>query len=339
MSSGRRVALAAGAVATVLLFGTLGYRLLGFGWLEAAYQTVTTVTTVGFREVRDFGPREMAFTIVLILVGVGPVLYTITAMFGLLLEGDLLELVGRRRMDRKITALSGHVVLCGWGRVGQAVGEQLSGAATTVVVVVERDAARLAASPFRAVEGDATDDDVLRRAGIERASVLVAALASDADNLFVTLSGRALNPGLFIVARAREDASADKLLRAGADRVVNPQRIGGARMAAFVVQPNVAEFLDVVMHERSLEFRLGEVQVGAGSALVGATLEDLPGGARVLARRRGPQGPFETGLDLSATVAVGDVLIGVGTVDALDALARAALGGGPAPRGADRLRP
>ncbi len=329
------MALAAAAVVTVLLGGTVGYRLLGFGWLEAAYQTVTTVTTVGFREVRDFGPAEMAFTIALILVGVGTVLYTITAMVGLVIEGDLLELVGRRRMDRKISTLSGHVVLCGWGRVGQAVGDELAGAGRSVVMI-DIDAERLSSCPFPALSGDATSDDVLRRAGIERAAVLVAALASDADNLFVTLSGRALNPGLFIVARARQDASVDKLARAGADRVVNPQRIGGARMAAFVVHPNVAEFLDVVMHEHSLEFRLGEVYVPPGSALVGAAIEDLVGGARVLARRCGPQALFQTSLDPSTAVEAGDVLIAVGTDDALAALALAVSAGGAGLAGARR---
>jgi voltage-gated potassium channel len=219
----------------------------------------------------------MAFTIVLILVGVGTVLYTITALIGLVLEGDLLELVGRRRMDRKIAGMSGHVVLCGYGRVGRALGHELA-ATGTPVVVVERDRAALGACPFPVVEADATSDESLRQAGVARARTLAAGLPSDADNLFVTLSGRALNPGLFIVARAREESTVDKLLRAGADRVVNPQRIGGARMAAFVVQPNVAEFLDVVMHDRSLEFRLGEAQVGHRSRLVGATLGSCPPG-------------------------------------------------------------
>jgi voltage-gated potassium channel len=162
---------------------------------------------------------------------------------------------------------------------------------------------------------------VLRAAGVERAHVLVASLETDADNLFVTLSGRALNPSLFIVARARDEASIDKLTRAGADRVVNPQEIGGSRMAAFILQPNVAEFVDVVMHEHNLEFRLGEVTVVPGSDLVGLALGNLPGGAQVLAVRNGPEGRFTPGPGSSTVVAAGDVLVVVGTDEELTALA------------------
>lgn len=321
MTSARRAWWAVAAVAGVVACGTLGYRLLGLSWLDAGYQTVTTVTTVGFREVGEFGVAEKAFTIVLILVGVGTVLYTITAIMGLVLEGDLLELLGRRRMDRKIAGLSGHVVLCGFGRVGRALAEELA-VIGAPVVVIDRDGATLVDCPYPAIQADASSDEALRQAGVERAATLAAALQSDADNLFVTLSGRALNAELFIVARARDESSVDKLLRAGADRVVNPQRIGGARMAAFVVQPNVAEFLDVVMHDRSLELRLGEAHVGHGSRLVGTTLEELP--ARVLARRRGCRGPFETDLGLGEAVEVDDVLIAVGTDEALAELRRGA---------------
>jgi voltage-gated potassium channel len=265
----------------------------------------------------------MVFTIVLILAGVGTVLYAISAVMSVIIEGDLLRLVGRRRMDRKIAAMTDHIVLCGWGRVGQAIGHDLARAGTPVVVV-DSDENRIASTPFAGVVGDATNDEVLRQAGVERASVLVAAVTSDADNLFVTLSGRALNARLFIVARARQDASSEKLLRAGADRVVNPQQIGGARMAAFIMQPNVAEFLDVVMHDQSLEFRLAEIHVAADSIIVGTTLENVTGGARVLARRSRAGGRFDTGLNRNSTVEAGDVLIAVGTDEDLGLLAKAA---------------
>ena len=167
---------------------------------------------------------------------------------------------------------------------------------------------------------------MLRSAGVDRAAVLVAALASDADNLFVTLSGRALQPSLFIVARARDGSSVDKLARAGADRVVNPQEIGGVRMAAYILQPNVAEFVDVVMHEGSLEFRLGEVTVPSDSQLVGCTLRDLPGDARVLAvRRPGAAAQLATNPNPSTRVDAGDILIVVGTDDELRSLTEATM--------------
>jgi len=213
-------------VTTVIAAGTLGYWLLGLGFLDALYQTVTTITTVGFRE-----------------LGVGG-----------------LE-------------------------------------APTVV-------------------GDATLDATLRDAGIERAGALVATLAGDAANLFVTLSARAIKPSLFIVARAREEGSVAKLAQAGADRVVNPQELGAARMASFVVQPNVAEFVDVVMHERSLEFRMHEVELPSGSALDGRTLREVDLRRRanvlVLALRR-PDGSFLTNPDPDTRLEAHQVLIAVGT--------------------------
>ncbi|MER3453202.1 MAG: potassium channel protein, partial [Acidimicrobiia bacterium] len=191
------------------------------------------------------------------------------------------------------------------------------------VVVVDIEPARLAGLAHLHVVGDATEDETLRRAGIERARALVAALATDADNLFVTVSGRALRPDLVIIARARDDASEPKLRRAGATRVVNPQRIGGARMAAFARQPHVVDFLDVVMHDGSLEFRLEEVAVPPGSAIAGRSLRDAQirdrTGALVLAIRR-PDGSFTTNPPTETTVRPGDILIAIGTIGQLDAL-------------------
>src|SRR5581483_429602 len=241
----------------------VGYVSLGFSVLDAAYQTVTTIATVGFREVRPLDDAGKVFTIGLILVGVGTALYTFSVVLESLIEGDLIELFGRRRMERRIDAMHDHVIVCGWGRVGRAIAEELN-AAGVDLVAVDRDPARLDELDAPSVLGDATEDHILERAGLARARALIAALDSDAGNLFVTVSARALRSDLFIVARARGEASEEKLRRAGAHRVVNPQSIGGARIAAFVLQPHVTEFLDVVMHDRELEFRLEEVPVPEG---------------------------------------------------------------------------
>jgi voltage-gated potassium channel len=194
------------------------------------------------------------------------------------------------------------------------------------VVVVDRDPERVAVVSGPVVEGDATDDQVLRRAGIERARALVAALSADTDNLYVTLSGRSMRPDLFIVARARVEAAEPKLTQAGADRVVNPQYIGGARIAAMVNQPHVAEFLDVVMHDGSLEFRLAEIQIPAGSKLAGRSLRDTHirdrTGALVLAMRDST-GAFHTNPGPDTIVASGLVLIAIGTESQLAALSEA----------------
>ncbi|MEO6317794.1 MAG: potassium channel protein [Acidimicrobiales bacterium] len=326
MSQGRRLGVALAALAVVVLAGTIGYLVLGFEPLNAVYQTVTTISTVGFREVEPLSPAGQVFTMVLILVGVGATLYALAAVVETILEGRLNELFGRRRMDKSIAAKHDHVIICGWGRVGRAIAAEVH-AAKRDLVVVELDPLRVADESYDTVVGDATDDDVLEAAGIDRAVALVAAVDSDAANSFIVLSARALREDLFIVARARGQDSEGKLRRAGADRIVNPQSIGGARMAAFVLQPHVAEFLDVVMHDRALEFRLEEVEVPAGSPLAGVTLGESflrdRTGALVLALRD-PDGQFRTNPRSDTRIEPGEVIIAIGTPAELESLAELA---------------
>lgn len=309
-------------VATVFVVGTLGYWAFGLSLLDATYQTVTTITTVGFRELAVFGTAEKLFTMALIVVGVGTVLYTFTLAVQVVVEGQLREFVGRRRMDRELSKISGHTVVCGWGRVGRAVAADLARSGHPVVVV-DMDAVRVADVEHPVVVGDATLDSTLRAAGIERASSLIAALEGDAENLFVTLSGRSLNPKLFIVARARQDESVSKFVNAGADRVVNPQELGAARMASFVARPHVAEFVDVVMHERSLEFRMQEFDVPPQSIIAGRTLKEAnlreSSGALVLALRS-PDGEFTTNPTGDTRIEPHHIIIAVGTDDDLGRL-------------------
>ncbi len=328
----RRITRAVLALAVVTLLGTVGYLLLGFTLLEAVYQTVTTVATVGFREVRPLGPAGMVFTLVLIVVGVGTVLYNLGVLLEAVTEGHLRQSLERRRMDKDIAALRGHVVVCGHGRVGRSTREYLVSNGYDVVVV-DRDPQRLLGLepgvPF--IVGDVTRDEVLREAGVEHARALVAALETDADTVYLTLSARALCPDLVIIARARTTDSKHKLVLAGATRAVNPQRIGGRRMAAFALQPDVAEFLDVVMHDDNLDFVIQQVPVAAGSELAGRTVGDLAvrerTGALLLALRRDADEPLEPNPSTATPVGPGAVLIALGTqaeLDALTALGRAA---------------
>ena len=330
MSHWRRLAGALGALALVVVAGTIGYLFLGFSRLNALFQTVTTVSTVGFREVEPLSSNGQIFTMVLIVLGVGAAFYAFGVIIETFIEGRLNELLGRRRMDRTIAAQSGHVVICGAGRVGRSISDEVAASGRSAVVV-EIDPDKAAASPVPTVVGDATDDDVLRAAGIERASALVAAVETDADNSFIVLSARALNPDLFVVARARSVDSEQKMRRAGADRVVNPQSIGGSRMAAFVLHPHVAEFVDVVMHEQSIEYRLEEVPIGARSPIAGRTLRDAhlrdQTGALVLALRE-PDGTFRTNPPPDTEMQVGQVIIAIGTQSELEALS-AFVGGSP----------
>ena len=322
----RRLWLGLGLLGLIVVVGTAGYMVLGFSFLDALYQLITTITTVGFREVEPLSSAGKVYTLVVILVGVGTALYTFSVLIEALIEGEIGSAFGRRRMERTINEMSGHVIICGWGRVGRALAQYITGAGQDVVVI-DKDSERLERCPYPIVHGDATDDDTLRAAGIGRARVLAAGLTTDADNLYVTISGRALNPDLFIIARARIESSEDKLARAGANRVVNPQSIGGARMAAFALQPHVAEFLDVVMHDGSLEFRLEELVVPFGSSIEGKSLRDAHlrdrTGALVLAMRDDTSGKFVTNPDPETVICAGQILIAIGTSAQLASLQEA----------------
>lgn len=319
----RHVRVGLGLLTLVVVLGTVGYMGFGFGFLDALYQTVDTVTTIGSSTHQPFSAGEKVFTMALIFLGVGTALYTFSAVLEVLIEGHMRDLVRRRRMDRDISSMSDHVIICGWGRVGREVARFLAQVGRSIVVV-DRDEQRLVDIPHPYVLGDVTDDQTLVEAGIERASTLVGALDTDTDNLFVTLASRSMRPDLQIIARARNEASEPKLRRAGADRVVNPQQLGGDRMASFVTQPHVVDFVDVVMHDGSLEFRLEDFAVPTGSGVVGDTLRSAQlrsnTGALVLAVRR-PDGTFVTNPSPEIVVSAGDVLIGVGTAEQLKALA------------------
>jgi voltage-gated potassium channel len=306
----------------ILAIGTVGYLALGLSTLEALYYTVITVSTVGFSE--PPGQTDDAyrlFTILLILGGTGTVLYILGVLLEVLIEGRLTDEFRRQRMQRQIDQLTGHVIVCGYGQVGRAIAEALRVEGSTVVVVD-----RLS-EPLREVEysviGDATDDEILLAAGVERATTIVVAMDHDTDNLFATLSARSIRADLVIVARATAQSSESKLRRAGADRVVNPHEIGGTRMAAFVLQPHVADFLGVVMQDNELSLRLEEFEVGEGSTCRGETLEACSfretTGSSVLAVRSAA-GQFDTNPSAGTVLDLGDVLLAFGTEEQLKAL-------------------
>jgi voltage-gated potassium channel len=309
----------------VVVAGTIGYLLLGLSLLDALYQTVTTVSTVGFREVGESTGAWKIFTMALILVGAGTVLYTLTVTLETLIEGRLTDHFRSRRMTREIEQMSDHVVVCGWGRIGRRAATDLAAAGRDVVVIDRDEAVRDSPLPF--VVGDATDDAVLAAAGLDRASTLIAVLNGDSDNVYLTLSARALRPDIFIIARARVESAEARLMQAGADRVVNPQAIGGARVAALTLQPHVVEFLDVVMHDGSLEFRLEEVRVPVASPLVGRSIRDAnireATGAMVMGLREA-DGTFLANPGPEIVLSPDQVLIGIGTPPQLAALKLAA---------------
>lgn len=325
MGPSRRVRIGLLLLTAITVLGTAWYALVErFSLLDAAYQTVMTITTVGFAEIRDFDAGARAFTLVLMVVGVGAALFTLTAMFEDFVENQFLHF-GRRRMDRRIERLEGHAIVCGYGRVGSRIAARLADEVAGLVVI-DQSADRCAvaaADGHPTIQGDSTDDDLLREAGIERAATLVVSLASDADAISTVLSARVLNPALRIVSRANSENSEAKLLRAGVDRVVNPLSSGAERLAAFAQKPAVADFLDVIVHDGSLEYRLEEVRVPPGSPIEGTSLADAhiraETGALVLALREA-DGTFRNNPAPDTPLAGGVTLIAIGTGEQLQAL-------------------
>lgn len=312
----------------ILIVGTIGYRLLGLSVSEAIYQTVITVSTVGYREIGDVN-RDFykPFTIFLILFGTGTVLYTLGVLLETLFEGQLDDQFRRQRMQRKIDHLDGHVIVCGYGQVGRAIVHEMHRAGRDVVVIdrMEPDVPDLPET-VPVVVGEATEEDILKSAGIARAQTLVVALDSDSDNLYVALSARVENDSLFIISRANSSQVVEKLRRVGVDRVVNPHEIGGSRMAAMVLQPGVTDFLDVVMHDKELEVRMAEIEATPASGFARKTVGELItpslAGTTVVAVRRG--GRFLTTPSVDLLIESGDVLIVLGTDDHLHEMTTAA---------------
>src|SRR3712207_5487110 len=231
---------------TLFPYTTL-FRSEGWSFTDALYMTVITLTTVGYREVRDLDTSGQLWTMILLITGVGTLFYAAVSSVELVVEGTIRGYFGRRRMEAAIGKLSGHYILCGYGRVGQQVAKEfaLDG---VPFVIIEQDPEKVAECVEEGklvLLGEASDDDVLEEAGIRRARGLVAAVDSDADNVFVVLSAHKLNPKLHIVARTGSDESAAKLEIAGADRTLSPYAIGGRRLASLATQPVVVDFLDV----------------------------------------------------------------------------------------------
>jgi voltage-gated potassium channel len=300
----------------------LAYSLLGLEPFDAFYQTLITISTVGYTEIGDtIGPGYRIVSALLILVGVGVALYTIGAAFEAIMEGRLSEHLGRARMRHTVDQMKNHIIVCGWGQVGQAISRELRAKGEAVVIIDQREDLYDQVD-VPAVRGDATHDAILLRAGIERARGLVIALDSAADCMYVTLTSRTMNPDLFIVARANSAEAAPKLSHAGADRVVSPHEIGGSRMASFIAQPNVADFLNEAMGNDQLAVELHEFDVTEQSPIADKTLRDSgigeTTGVTVLAIRRS-DGNFAQSPKAHTKIYVGDVAIVLGTSRQLEA--------------------
>jgi voltage-gated potassium channel len=322
----RALQLAALVLAVLLVAAVLFYRFVErYSLIDAVFMTVITISTVGYREVRSLDPAGKIFTILFILGGLATATLALRYGAELVVGGQLLDFWGRRRRMRAINQLEDHHIVCGYGRMGQEIVRQLMRHGADLVVV-ERDAERLAELQEAGalfVAGNATDDAVLLRAGIERAKSLVAVASTDEDNLFLTLSARALNPNLYIVTRCAGPGSHDKFTRAGADRVVSPYVTGGRQMAQALLRPVLVDFLDLWLRADETDLDFAEVRVTPKARFAGRTLAEAAiregCGAGIVAVR-GPDGRFHTNPPPEHVLEPGDVLIALGTPEQLNCL-------------------
>ena len=293
-------------------YGLIGYLLFGFSLVDAAYMSGLTLTTAGFAPVAELAPGEKIFTTSIAFLGVGLFLLVLATLTAAVAEGQLGDAGRRRRMQRRIAALKDHFIVCAYGRVGRAVAREFESEGVAFVVLdAQAELEELMRADGVAYRiADPTREPVLREAGAERARGLICAVDSDADNVYITLTARSINPDFFIVARASDPHSPERLYRAGADRVISPYVSSGRHMALLGLRPRVVDYLDIAgLGENRV--RLEEILIEAGSPFVGATVAEVSGEATPLLIRRNvghlvprPEGPEQ--------LEAGDVLVVVG---------------------------
>ncbi len=260
----------------VVFVGTLGYMIIeGWPFLDSLYMTIITLSTVGFGEVYPLSSKGQAFTIILIFMGIGVVAYTIGSVAQFMVEGHLKRLWEKRAMQKKIDKLKGHYIVCGYGRVGKGVCEELKREKRSVVVI-ERNAelvSDLEAQGILHIQGEATEDEILLKAGVQRAAGLIATTGSDADNVYIVLTARELNPKLLIVARADREEAISKLRRAGANKIIPLYTIASRKIAFTVTHPLVTDFIELAVY-RGFDLQLEEVPIGPKAQIKDVTLKD-----------------------------------------------------------------
>ena len=305
-----------------IIIAVVGYHWLGRTWLEALYMTVITIGTIGYGESSTVSDLEKVFTIGVIFVGLASWGYTIGGLLNLALAGELDRALGHQRMSKAIEKLHDHVIICGFGRIGQILGEELKRRHTDVIVVdlnPERTALATAAG-LLAYTGDATEEEVLIAMGVQRAKTLVAAFPNDAANVFITLTSRDLNRKLQIIARAEQPSTQKKLMQAGADRVVLPASIGAQRIASIITRPSALEFMELVAGRSVMDVEVDELTIPATNPLIGRSVFDAESrrrhGLLVVAVKR-HEGSMIFNPDSDFVFAAGDTMIVMGKPDDL----------------------
>lgn len=317
------------AVALLVLIvagGTVGYSVIeGWSVWDALFMTIITVTTVGYGEVHPLSRAGQAFTVVLLVGGVGAALYTFTLLATAVVEGGLPQRLRRRRHQRMLETISDHFIICGYGRIGSIVAHQFRRQGIPYVVV-ERDGDRVQAAiddGALAVEADASREDVLKRVGIERARGLIAAVGTDAENVYAVLSARVMRPDLFIIGRAETEDATAKLKRAGADRVISPYQIGAVQIAQTALRPAVVDFFELATSSDNLELAMEEIMVApqstlASQSILEANLRQRYGVIVVGIQRRDRRMEFNPEPDTA--IRAGDKLVVLGRPESLKRL-------------------
>lgn len=320
MNPYKKLIIASLSLIAMLVIGTTGFYFIeGYSFLDAFAVTLglLTTTSIGYGTVIPASIPGKIFTLLLIVFGVSLVAYAFGTIVSLVLEGHLSNLMGRSKMKKKIANLTDHIILCGAGRVGKHVICRLMMEKVPFVVIDKNEETikNLMDNAVLVINDDAAKDEVLTEAGIHRAKGLITALPADADNVFVTLTAKELNPNIRVVARADIAESKPKLIRAGADKVISPSVIGGRRMAISILKPVSVEFVETLIHKRDLEFEIEEIITSAGAQLVGKTLQDSGikqrTGTMIIAIKRNED--IITNPSANDVIEAGDLLIAIGT--------------------------
>ena len=261
----------------VILWGTIGYYTVeDMPFFEAFYMTVITISTVGFSEIKPLSDTGRILTVIIIVSGISVLTYTLGQVARIFVEGEITRILGRRKLEKQISQLADHYIICGYGRIGTIISRELA-ADNIPFVVIEQDSSKieqLEKDHFLYLNMNATAEESLIKAGIQRAQGIVTAVESDADNVFIALTAKDLRPDIFVLARSSDVKNESKLLKAGATRVVSPYLIGGKRMAQILRKPTVVDFIDTAMMDGQLGLRMEEAVIGSTSSLVGKTLID-----------------------------------------------------------------
>jgi voltage-gated potassium channel len=326
MTTRTRIRLALILLSCVVLLGTIGFHIIeSWDWFDGFYMTLTTMTTIGYGEIHPLSHVGRVFNSFLIVAAVIAGGFTIATLSQALLEFEFGKAFGRRRMERELARVSGHYIICGAGRVGRTVARQLLARGQTCVMI-ERDPARAGwaqEEKIPVIVGNASSEEILQKARIDRARGLVAAVSSDAENLYIVLTARGFRSDLKIIARASEEEATSKLLRAGASQVLSPYYFIGHRIAQLLLRPNVLDFIDTAIGTERLDIEIGEVRVPPHSALVGKTMEDSAirqhAGVIILAVKSAA-GAMTFNPPQAAVIQSGDCLIVIGGDDQLKKL-------------------